>query len=117
MGCSPCAGLDGAEKPPGAKLGVLGGGWWWLAGASLQAVLRFLILCTRMECRKCQGRAGSITAGYDVSEDAEAMRKFLLEFTCESLRGASSNRAGGVKRRAPAPNRKVAAKKAKDAGK
>jgi hypothetical protein len=59
-------------------------------GATLQSLLRFLVLCTRHESRKCQGRAGSVTAGYNATEDAEAMRKFLCEFTCEP---------GGVKTR------------------
>jgi hypothetical protein len=63
-------------------------------GATLQSLLRFLVLCTRHESRKCQGRAGSVTAGYNATEDAEAMRKFLCEFTCEP---------GGVKSRSGKP--------------
>ena len=55
----------------------------YLAGVSLQSVLRFLILCSRNESRKCQGRAGSITAGYNIVEDAESMRRFLCDFTCD----------------------------------
>ena len=63
-------------------------------GATLQSLLRFLVLCTRHESRKCQGRAGSVTAGYNATEDAEAMRKFLCEITCEP---------GGVKSQSGKP--------------
>ena len=52
------------------------------SGVSLESLLRFLVMCTRTESRKCQGRAGSITAGYNAEEDAESMRKFLCEFSC-----------------------------------
>ena len=30
-------------------------------GVSLVSIMRFVVLCTRMESRKCQGRAGSVT--------------------------------------------------------
>ena len=94
--------------------GVSGCVLWLVAGASLQTVLRFLVLCTRMESRKCQGRAGSVTAGYDMREDAEAMRKFLCEFKCESIQNAKSSKgANGAKRSAASQDRKGDSKRAK----
>jgi hypothetical protein len=109
------------RSPPARPLSSLSLNLWngvlATPGASLQAVLRFLVLCTRMESRKCQGRAGSVTAGYDSVEDAEAMRKFLCEFTCDGPSAAKpAKAAGSAKRSRDSAPRKGTTKKAKVAG-
>jgi len=67
------------------------------AGASLQSVLRFLVMCTRHESRKCQGRPGSVTAGYNAEEDAESMRKFMCEFSCAGGKAQPKKPSGGAR--------------------
>jgi hypothetical protein len=50
------------------------------SGLTLQTLLRFLLLCTRCESPKIQGKLSSITDGYNPDEDAEDFCKFLNSF-------------------------------------
>jgi hypothetical protein len=50
---------------------------------SLQTLLRFLVLCSRAECAKCQDRVNSVTHGFDPAEDAEDMCHFLAGFVVD----------------------------------
>ncbi len=78
---------------------------------SLQTLLRFLVLCSRAECAKCQDRVNSVTHGFDPAEDAEDMCHFLASFIVDSAaepvpEASDSNglaaRTGSAARRGPA---------------
>jgi hypothetical protein len=51
------------------------------SGLSLQTLLRFIVLCTRTESPKIQGKLSSITDGYNADEDTEEFSKYLNSFT------------------------------------
>jgi hypothetical protein len=73
---------------------------------SAQALLRFLVLCCRTECSKCQDRINSITHGFSREEDAEEVCRFLADFVVDGAApdadDASPSQAGKAAPRRPA---------------
>ena len=76
---------------------------------SAQALLRFLILCCRTECPKCQDRINSVTHGFSRQEDAEDVCRFLSSFVVDGAADCPPSKAAAAAR--GRPPRKAAAKR------